>query len=108
MKTIHILILVIAFTKVAAQDCSSAEDCLQKGINTYYNEPALKFIDKAIKLAKKENKNLSNYYMQRGIKYYNHNEPSIKEAERDFKSAIEADGKNFWPHMWLANVYCYK
>ncbi len=108
MKKLLTAFILLAFVKVSAQDCANADDCLQKGINAYYQGPAIELLDKAIKLAKKEGKNLSNFYLQRGIKYYNHYEPSVKEAEKDFNNAIEADDKNFWPHMWLANVYAYK
>lgn len=102
-----LLFALVAAASLSAQDCSSAADCLAKGQATNFESEAFKFYEKGIKLAKKENYNPSTLYFERGVKYYKMYTPNYKDAEKDFKASIKADEKNFWPHMWLAEVYAY-
>lgn len=101
------LIIFLNNTPTIAQECSSADDCYQKGMASKFEDQAFKFYEKALKLSKKENYNPSNIHLQIGIKYYKLYTPDYKEAESSFKSAIKADEKNLWAYLWLANVYAY-
>jgi hypothetical protein len=90
-----------------AQDCSKAEDCLAQAKKSWTSEAAAPYFEKAIKLAKKESKNLSPYLLERGIKWYNEYTPNLKEAEKDFKAAIKEDEKNISPYLWLGYLYSH-
>jgi tetratricopeptide (TPR) repeat protein len=100
------VIILVAF-RLCGQDCTSAQDCLQKGKNYGYDSKTLEYYDKALKLAKKEGVNPSEIYQFRGINNYNLYTPDYKEATKDFNAAIKADPKNLWAYLWLANVYAY-
>ncbi len=104
-KLFVVLLIITCSARTLAQDCTNAADCLAKGINSNFESQAFEYLNKALKLSKKEGTNPSEIYFNRGIKFYNKYTPDLKEAESDFKNAIKADPKSFWPHMWLASLY---
>lgn len=62
------LILTLSFSPLLAQKCDNYDDCLSKGKS---DRDGMEYFAKAIKYAKKENKNPSDAYFWRGVKYYN-------------------------------------
>ncbi len=105
-KTIVLLIALSLSAPAVAQECSNADECLQKGNNSS-GKTSFEYLDKAIKYAKKEGKNLSTYYFERAKKYYNQYTPDLKEAEKDFRSAMKED-ENYMPaYLWLGYMYSH-
>ena len=107
MKAAWIGICILCFfgNLAVAQDCENSDDCIAKANNASSIKDGIGFLDKALKFGKKEGINLSRIYFLRGVKYYKNYTPMPKEAEREFKSAIKADPKDIWSHLWLSYVY---
>lgn len=89
---------------LSAQDCSSADDCLEKGRNSNFTNQAVEYLTQGIKYAKKEKKNPSQLYFERGKKYYNQSS-AFKDAEKDFLQAIKLNPEYYWPYSWLGALY---
>lgn len=104
--TFIIILLSVFSLQLKSQDCASANDCLQKGINSNFSSQAIELLDQALKLGKKEKINLSKIYFERGVKYYNKN--ATKDALKDFEDAIKSDPTYYWPYSWKAAIYQVK
>jgi Tfp pilus assembly protein PilF len=107
MNKLFLIALLALPSFCFAQDCTSAEDCFNKGKASGFESESFKFYDKALKLAKKEGYNASQIYLNRGIKYYQLYTPNLKDAEKDFKASIKENEKNTYAYVWLANLYAY-
>lgn len=105
LRSIISLLFLGVFLISQAQDCNSADECLQQAKAHRFSESSFKIYDKAIKLAKKEGKNLAPFYFQRGVRWYNFGPGHKKEAEKDFKAAIKED-ENYYPaYSWIGSIY---
>jgi len=108
MKFIYLTLFIVPFTLVVSAqkkgDCTSYADCVDKGVTTNFNSEKLAYFDLAVEFAKKEGVNPSDIYLKIAIANYN-NYDQKKTIEKNLKSAIKADEKNFWAHAWMAAFY---
>lgn len=99
--------LIFSTSLSQAQDCDGAIDCLEKGKKAFVNSDAINLLNKAIKLAKKEKLDLSEYYYYRGVRYYGM-KGEEKKAEKDFDAAIKIDPSWYSPYSWKVDLYQVK
>ncbi len=105
-KIIYILLIISAFTSIVkAQDCSSPSDCLQQAqAIKRYDKSILPLLDNGIKMAKKDKAILAQLLTLRGMYLSGYGNKSSKDAEKDLKAAIKADGKYYPAHSYLLRL----
>ncbi|MEQ6119983.1 hypothetical protein [Reichenbachiella sp. MALMAid0571] len=100
---ISVSLIILFSAQLYAQDCTSSEDCYQKGTTNNFTSQSIALLDKALKLAKKEKINPAKIYCQRGIKWLNGR--SSKDALKDFEAAIKSDPTFFLAYKMKANIF---
>ncbi|HIB37334.1 tetratricopeptide repeat protein [Mesonia sp.] len=106
MKFIYSILFISLSISLNAQDCTTYQDCLQKGIKGSSSD-AEKVFGKAIKMANSDLEEAKAYFemakkLEREAKY---DKKFIKKAIKSYEKAIKLNPSDYWPKEWLAGFY---